>query len=185
MQDAQPRRGDAQQRRRQHEPHADAREAPALAPREDVDHRPSRTRRRRPSRRRSSRATRSTSQPGAELDRSPQKCDAARRRHTATPAPRTAPNATISRLSHECRSPSTARNAYCGRPRWNMLAASASSPNTSAVDGVQRPQRRDAARPLTSRSQQQARRQTRRPTSCVSTSITTSGQCACCGLTRK
>ena len=52
-----------------------------------------------------------------------------------------APNATISRLSHECRSPSTARNAYCGRPRWNRLAASANSPNPSAVDGVQRTQR--------------------------------------------
>ena len=40
----------------------------------------------------------------------------------AVAAPRTAPNARISRLSHDVRRPSTARNAYSGRPRWNTLA---------------------------------------------------------------
>ena len=35
-----------------------------------------------------------------------------------------APNASTSRLNHECRQPRIARYARCGRPRWNRLAAS-------------------------------------------------------------
>src|SRR3546814_10343804 len=51
----------------------------------------------------------------------------------ATAAPANAAKATISRLSHECPMPITARHACSGRPRWPTLAPMATSPETTAA----------------------------------------------------
>ena len=91
------------------------------------------------------------------------------------------PNARISRLSHECRSPMTARYACCGRPRCSTLTPSASSPNASAL-ALCTGRMPALSAPGTNSSSIRSTRNA--PTdNCVSASIRISDQCASAGRT--
>ena len=88
--------------------------------------------------------------------------------------PANAPNARISRLSHEWRSPRTARHASSGRPRWRTDAPRATQPGDQADRRASDVGAGRAAR--SARSQAAA---TVMPTAAwVSTSITASGRVA-------
>ena len=165
--------------RGQHEPDRRAAEAPELAPREDVDHHRAEhaddARRRRRS--------------------SPAACQAAAARGTGRPDPASTPRTAVASAGEQRRTPGSrgsATSAAARAPPGTRTAAGPGGTCWPPAPAVRTPAPtiacigRNAAAESPARSIDSSSRPTQNaPTdSCVSTSITTSGQCGCCGLTR-